>query len=64
MQAFAQGCPVPAPTLELLVDDRGEIWRVTYAGMSREHRQYWQAYIWWAAANASYNAATILNPPD
>lgn len=64
MEAFARGCPVPAPTLELLVDDQGEFWRVTYAGMCREHRQYWQAYVWYASAAAVYNASTILNPPE
>lgn len=61
MQALDRGCLVPAPTLELLVDDGGEFWRVTYAGMVREHRQYWQAYVYWAWANAVYN---VKQGPD
>lgn len=36
------------------VDDRGEIWRVYYAGMTREHRQYWQAYVYYQWAQALY----------
>lgn len=43
-----------APTLELYCDDNGEFWRVTYNGMVREHRQYWQAYVYWSWANALY----------
>jgi hypothetical protein len=49
-----------SPTLELFCDDQGEIWRVTYAGMTREHRQYWQAYVYWAWANALYGAAQAV----
>lgn len=45
-----------APTLELMVDDTGEFWRVHYMGMTREHRQYWQAYVYWAWANALYSS--------
>jgi hypothetical protein len=51
---------VAAPTLELYCDDSGEFWRVTYAGMVREHRQYWQAYVYWAWANALYGAAQAV----
>lgn len=33
------------PTLERIETNEGEIWRVTYAGMVREHRQEWQARV-------------------
>jgi hypothetical protein len=32
-----------APTLEQVNTADGIIWRVTYAGMVKEHRQEWQA---------------------
>lgn len=46
--------PVPAPTLEVLYDDEGELWEVTYAGMTRRHRQYWQAVVYYEWARALY----------
>jgi len=33
------------PTMERIEADDGTIWRVTYAGMVREHRQEWQARV-------------------
>lgn len=33
------------PKLERIETNEGEIWRVTYAGMVREHRQEWQARV-------------------
>jgi len=33
------------PTMERIETDDGTIWRVTYAGMVREHRQEWQARV-------------------
>ena len=33
------------PKLEQIETDEGTIWRVTYAGMVREHRQEWQARV-------------------
>jgi hypothetical protein len=33
------------PTMERIETDEGTIWRVTYAGMVREHRQEWQARV-------------------
>jgi len=45
---------LPGPTLELLVDDEGPIWQVTYNGMTRRHRQEWQAWIYYEWAKALY----------
>ena len=33
------------PTMEQIETNDGTIWRVTYAGMVREHRQEWQARV-------------------
>lgn len=49
-----QRLPVPAPTLERLEDAGGVIWRVHYGGMVREHRQYWQAVVYYEWARALY----------
>jgi superfamily II DNA helicase RecQ len=32
-----------APTIEQITTPSGIIWRITYAGMVKEHRQEWQA---------------------
>lgn len=64
MDILVRGCLVAAPTIELLVDDGGEFWRVTCAGMVREHRQYWQAYVYWAWANAVYNVEPESDTPE
>jgi hypothetical protein len=48
---------VPAPTIERLYDDRGVIWEVTYAGMTRRHRQEWQAWVYYEWARALYCAS-------
>jgi len=33
----------------------GTIWRVTFAGITREHRQQWQAEIYYQQAINAYN---------
>lgn len=55
-----QGCPVPAPTIERLQNKDGVIWRVTYAGMTRYHRQDWQAWWYYEWARALYLAQSAL----
>ncbi|MFZ9570316.1 MAG: hypothetical protein ACO28M_10800 [Vulcanococcus sp.] len=35
------------------------IWRVTYAGMTRFHRQDWQAWVYYNWAQALYAASSI-----
>jgi hypothetical protein len=54
---------VPAPTIERLIDDAGPIWRVTYAGHTRYHRQDWQAWTFYEWARALY-AVERLTAPD
>jgi hypothetical protein len=54
---------VPAPTIELLYDDQGPLWHVTYGGMTREHRQDWQAWWYYEWARALY-AVEQLAAPD
>lgn len=56
--------PVPAPTIERHDTPHGVIWRVTYAGMVREHRQDWQAWCWYEMACAAYAARSIFNTPN
>ena len=34
------------PKLERIETNEGTIWRVSYAGMVREHRQEWQARVY------------------
>ena len=38
------------PTMERIETDDGTIWRVVYAGMVREHRQEWQARVFFQQA--------------
>lgn len=47
---------VPAPTIERLQTPDGVIWRITYAGMTRYHRQDWQAWWLYELARAAYYA--------
>lgn len=49
--------PVPAPTLERLETADGVVWRVSYAGMVRYHRQDWQAFTFYEMAKAMYWAS-------
>lgn len=35
------------PKLEVIETKNGKMYRVTYAGMSREHYQEWQAKCWY-----------------
>lgn len=52
---------MPAPTLERLQTPDGVIWRVTYAGMVRYHRQDWQAFCFYEMARAAYAAQSAFN---
>lgn len=52
--------PVPAPTIERLQLPDGVLWRVTYAGMVKEHRQDWQAWCWYEMACAAYAVQSRL----
>jgi hypothetical protein len=38
----------------LVFDETRRLWRVEYAGMLREHSQYWQALVWYEDALQSY----------
>jgi len=39
------------PTIEKV----GDVWRVAYAGMIKEHRQEWQARVFYEQAIQLYN---------
>lgn len=43
-----------APTLELIQTPNGPLWRVSYAGMVKEHRQEWQAKVFYQQAISLY----------
>jgi hypothetical protein len=47
------------PTLEFIADDEGGRWEVTYAGMTRRHKQDWQALIFYEMARAAYAVAQL-----
>jgi len=47
------------PTLEFVSDDEGGWWEVTYAGMTRRHKQDWQALIYYEMARAAYAVARL-----
>ena len=58
---------MPAPTLEFVNDDCGGYWEITYAGVTKRHRQEWQAWWLYEMARAAYcvtNAATALPSSD
>jgi hypothetical protein len=43
------------PTLQVAKSKDGtKIWRVTYAGMVKEHGQEWQARVWFSEALQLY----------
>lgn len=42
------------PELELIDTANGKIWRVAYAGMIKEHRQEWQARVFYEQALQLY----------
>jgi hypothetical protein len=44
--AFAKDSPYSAPKLDVIETENGKLYRVTYAGMTREHIQEWQARCW------------------
>ncbi len=47
---------VPAPTIERIETVDGPVWCITYAGMTRYHRQDWQAWWLYEAARVAYGA--------
>lgn len=42
------------PTMQAVNKNGEKIWRVTYAGMIREHPQEWQARVWFQEALQVY----------
>jgi hypothetical protein len=44
--AFAKDSAHAAPKLDVIQTKNGKLYRVTYAGMTREHFQEWQARCW------------------
>ena len=44
--AFAKDSAYSAPKLDVIKTENGKLYRVTYAGMTREHVQEWQARCW------------------
>lgn len=56
------------PTIHHMVDDKGDLWRVQYNGMVREHRQSWQAALFYEAVCAAYcqdqGRGELNNPND
>jgi hypothetical protein len=53
---------VQHPKLERIETNEGTIWRVSYAGMVREHRQEWQARVF--LQQALQQAAMELRRPE
>ena len=57
----------PSPELVQINTPSGPLWRITYAGMTREHRQEWQAKwiyeqamrMYHSAANPASNSITL-----
>jgi hypothetical protein len=47
---FANDSASTAPKLQVIERKNGKIYRVTYAGMTREHFQKWQARCWFEQA--------------
>jgi len=43
------------PTMQQVETTVGTIWRVTFAGITREHQQKWQAEIYYQQAKDAYN---------
>ena len=44
--ALPQNTEDAAPKLDVIETKHGKLYRVTYAGMTREHYQEWQAKCW------------------
>lgn len=44
--AFAKDSSYSAPKLDVIKTKNGKLYRVTYAGITREHIQEWQARCW------------------
>lgn len=45
--ALPQNTDTTAPKLDVIETKYGKLYRVTYAGMTREHYQEWQANCWY-----------------
>mgnify|MGYP003154962091 FL=1 len=45
--ALTQDTDMTAPRLDVIETKYGKLYRVTYAGMTREHYQEWQAKCWY-----------------
>lgn len=45
--ALPQNTDMTAPKLDVIETKYGKLYRVTYAGMTREHYQEWQANCWY-----------------
>ena len=45
--ALPQNTDNTAPKLDVIETKYGKLYRVTYAGMTREHYQEWQAKCWY-----------------
>ena len=45
--ALPQNTDNTAPKLDVIKTKYGKLYRVTYAGMTREHYQEWQAKCWY-----------------
>jgi len=45
--ALPQNTENAAPKLDVIETKYGKLYRVTYAGMTREHYQEWQAKCWY-----------------
>jgi hypothetical protein len=58
------------PTIKRVKSKDGDyIWQVTYAGMTKEHHQSWQAMIFYHQAMECYhndagNLKALLHAPD
>ena len=53
-------CQMAAP--RLVFDETRWVWRVEYAGMVREHAQYWQDLCWYQMALQSYSTLNENGP--
>jgi len=47
----------------IVFDETRAVYRVEYAGMAREHRQEWQAQIWYLDALSAYGHAAAGSAP-
>jgi hypothetical protein len=47
----------------LVFDETRWVWRVEYAGMVREHQQYWQALVMYELAWQGHHGSLDKAPP-